>query len=280
MLQTVELHIAEPFRQRLTAAGLDRFEPLMHGEGLGVEVNRKPRQVVLRLDAAHGGFYLKRTWADPPPRVLRQMLHGFGPHVASLRELHMIRSLEAHGLPVMKAAAWGQRRTLGWPREGFLLVEAVPGRNVLELFAEGDDAARMHLAQAMGQLLGRLNHCGFFGALRLRDMIGPTSIHGDAPPPLVLIDRETHAPRPQRFSWEHAARCVARSYCKLRQMGHDLTPRQQAAFLDAYARAAAERQPPDQRMFIAAIGRHVRQLIASGAKYDQVRIHCDASERG
>ena len=161
----------------------------------------------------------------------------------------------------MRPVAWGERRCCGIGREGFLLVEHVEGRDVLEWFNTTDADGRRHIAALMGDLQGRAHAAGFFFALRLRDLIAPDDDQ------LVMIDREATRPTPHAFNPERCVDSLARCYCKNRSMADAPATEQEArAFLTAYVQVV---QAFSESELFDRVAAEVSRLTAPGAKYHQ-----------
>lgn len=143
--------------------------------------------------------------------TLKKLLRGKSPHSISYLELTAIDLLIQNNFAVTKPVAWGERRVLGIPVEGFLLVEEVPGVSVQTYWQQGDRQLRWRLMQDLGILLGKLNVAGFFAWVRLKDSICPAIPDNPQQPiPLVLIDRECSPTRLEPFSARACYYCLAR----------------------------------------------------------------------
>lgn len=273
------LHIADEFRADLSGAGLADFDRLMHsasvGEVIAVEPGREIRRLTIARRGGAGVFFLKRTWPDrrnaKRARWGTAMRRGSMPHEAAWREQEHVRALAAAGLPVMKAAAWGERRVLGVGRESFFLVEGVEGTDLSVVFAQAGAAERRRLLRAIGDLIGRLHVHGFFETVRLRDVFCTTMpVEQSQPAVLVLIDRDTYAPRARHPTPQRCAEEVARGYCKFVQQGHRLSAGELRVFIDGYRPSVERVWPGTRSVLLEAIARDVARLTAPGRKYHGV----------
>lgn len=271
-----QFHIEPAAGPALTAAGLADFDALNGGE-VGRLIKDKKGTQVRRLELPEGVFYLKRSRADPFVRTLHALLGGLirglirgrcrAPMVRCYREMLMARALAAAGIAVMRPVAWGQRRVLGVPRDGFMLTEEVRGEEFINLFNRLQGAQRRRAAAAMAQLLGRLHLCGFYPSIRLRDLI----VTDAAALSLTLIDCETSAPRPRGRRPCEPGRCLAalaRCYLKNQpQMQSPLSGLELLAALRAYHAVVRERWPVSRRDLWFQVRRTVERLSGPGGKY-------------
>ncbi len=261
------LVIADEFADPLAAAGLDRFDALMRGP-VGETIKRKPGREVRRVAVGERLFFLRRVDAEPVGMALRSWARLRRAESPCVREARLIEALRRQGIAVMRAAAWGERRVLGVPRESFLLAEGVAGRELDVVFRDADDQQRCEIAAALGTLLGRLNQLGYFQRLRLRDLIVTQN-----PPQLVLIDRETTRTDAQPVTMERCCDCLARCWCKLIQTGHHLQKTLlqktgQVRFLRAYADMMGWSKK-QRRQAVARVKHRVESLTRRGGKYER-----------
>ena len=272
MFKCTEFEIGKRFKDILGSASLNRFDRLMNAD-LGIVVRSKRGQEVRKIEIETGHvrklFYLKRCTSRASEAIAALWRSR---ELPCERELAMIRALQERDMPVMRPAAWGRRSVLGMSREGFLLVEAVDGQEVTDLFGRADRRLRLRLVRAMGNLLGQLNGLGFFQRIRLRDLICTEIPDPDrAPVQLVLIDREATRVRPQRFSTARCIDCLARCYCKLIQLRHRLDAREMSSFAGSYMAALEGRGSVRKRELINRTRRRVESLTAPGGKYQDLQ---------
>lgn len=237
---SIDLHIEEDIRSVFAERDLASYDALMTGDVgqlLGCDPGgRELRRITLGDEADGVRFYLKRLGREPLLRLLRMCLYGHRPRSGPLREWLLLDRLRAAGFATMAPVAWGERRLLGWPLEGFLLVREVPGRDVASCFDAFAPVQRRALIASVGRLIGRLHAQGFYHPVRLKDLILDEAGQGDADS-LVLIDRETSKPWPSRFSRQFCLTSLARTYRRTIRDGHVLGPGCLSAFLRAYAQA-------------------------------------------
>jgi tRNA A-37 threonylcarbamoyl transferase component Bud32 len=225
----IEPSLLEPARQH----GLEGFDAWMNSAP-GTVVSHGPGREVIRLHISGESFFLKRRRGESTVAMAGLLVHGHRPMCGALREARLLEQLEAGGFPVMKAAAYGERRVWGMPQEGFLLVRAVPGQLVADLYQKAEPAARFALMARVGQLAGKLHAAGFFEHLRLKDLIaGPDGT-------LTLIDRESRHPWAKRFTRRHALRAIARTVRRTLRDGLRFGPATARAFLNGYREGVAQ----------------------------------------
>jgi len=130
----VQIHIEPEYRELLARNGLSDFDTIMH-RPCGPAASRHKDRATVCISLSDGQelrrFYLKRVYHVPFRHILADVLRCRRPEPQPIREAQAIARLESCGLGVMRAAAWGQRREWGCPRQAFLLVEEVPGRRTL-----------------------------------------------------------------------------------------------------------------------------------------------------
>lgn len=205
--------------------GLDSFDALMrYGD-------EKIRRFVAQSGEA---FYVKRTGKEPLQVSMRVLLRGLRPRSAALRELLLLQKLRAAGFLAMDPVAWGERRVLGWPVVGFLVVREAAGREVAALFNNSDGWEKRKLMKSVGRLIGRLHSNGFFQPVRLKDLI--LTDEG-----LVLIDRETSKPWSSPFFQQQCRDSLIRALRRMTRDGHTIGAGSSCAFLQGYRRGIAER---------------------------------------
>ena len=168
---TTRVTIDPEFEPSLAAAGLTRFDAIMGASGGASTSRHKHRETLpieIRIDGSAKTFYLKRVFKVPRKHALLPLLSLKQPFTQPSREWENCRALEAAGIPVMKAAAWGERRWCGLPVQAFLLVAAAPMPDSLENWLvpgfprPGDLNAELRdqLLFELGRLVGKLVAAG------------------------------------------------------------------------------------------------------------------------
>lgn len=223
----VELHVVPEDRDSLRAEGLCSYESFMHSH-CGQPISDQSTRQVRRIQWPGGRAYLKRAWGEKKIKLLSTWLLGHRPESAPVREYLMLKRLREAGLPAARPVAWGQKRVLGVPVEGFLLTEAVEGQPFEQLLLNSEGEARLRWIEAMGSLLGRLHTTGFFHILRVKDLIATPEGR------LVMIDREVAHPWPRRFSPARCQQGLARCAAKYIRSGHRMTRAELLALTWAY----------------------------------------------
>ncbi|HBG28618.1 MAG: hypothetical protein A2Y10_12680 [Planctomycetes bacterium GWF2_41_51] len=183
--------VNEKYHQWLTQMGLMSFEQLMFND-IGCKIDNRVR----RIEGCGKVVYLKRQFNTSIYKSIEKYLQGQYPHSKGFNEYTHIRFLQQAQMPVMDPIATGERRKLGFPRCGFILVEEVKGVLLDKCLNElSIEAQKTALLQAFGRLLARLHQNGFYASLRFKDII-VTDVNESS---LVMIDRETRRIYPRYY---------------------------------------------------------------------------------
>lgn len=201
---------------------------------------------VLRLELPSANAplvcFLKRTLRQKARKNLRFLSRGKYPRTNSYREMQLVFNLRRHGIPTMRVIAGGEELWFGLPVRGFILVENVPGRVLHDLFLASDAAGRLELISTFAAFIGKLHTLGFFQSVRMKDLIcsdpaGRTS----SEIALTLIDRVAANPGRKPFWSRFCIQTLQRGLRRMTRDGILLTPAEQRAFAEAYARSLARR---------------------------------------
>ena len=96
-------------------------------------------------------------------RILRYFVMFEWPYSLTERERRGIEMLHEAGFQVAEVMAWGERKILGLPRQGVLLLLAMPGVSLPRfLQRELDEKARRRVIQTAEETLQALQDQGFF----------------------------------------------------------------------------------------------------------------------
>ncbi|NET59960.1 MAG: hypothetical protein F6K47_28580 [Symploca sp. SIO2E6] len=238
----LDFEIFPPFSQILESSSLDSFDLLMRsdiGELVSFEEGREVRRISIDCGNITERFYVKRNWDDfPSDWIFKKLARGKLLHNMAYNELIAIRLLESQNFPVMKPVAWGERRILGFPCEGFLLVKEVVGKDASEYWQSGDTQLRRRIMQDAGTMMARLHQAGIFDWVRLKDIICASNPQDDTNSPLnfVLIDRTCSRDRLESFSADRCYNCLAQSYGFLLKLTPAPTRREILEFTRSYLR--------------------------------------------
>ncbi len=199
---------------------------------------RELRRFKISLQGQTRTFYLKRLAREPFMKLAQMLLFGYLPRSGPMREQLLLSRLNRAGFATMKTVAYGERRRLGWPVAGFLLVEEVQGQDLAEYYQDCSPAMRVQLLSALGEFFGRLHGAGFFQPVRLKDIF----LRGTFGDPcsgyeFVLIDRETSKPGSSAFNWKRALDAVARTVRRTVRDGYILGRSEIRSFCRGYHRA-------------------------------------------
>ncbi|MEN6384138.1 MAG: lipopolysaccharide kinase InaA family protein [Phycisphaerales bacterium] len=211
--ENIKFIIKEEYHSWLEEMNLHTFEQLMFSE-VGSVVEKGDRNEILRIEGAGRTVYLKRRLICSVAKSIESYLFGTMAYSAPFREYLHICSLQKFQFPVMNCIAVGEKRKWGMPQYGFILVDEVKGTpldKVLNLTNMQDKDVR--LPRSYGTLLARLHRHGFYGSLRLKDIIVMDSDQSS----IVMIDREARYSHP-RCRWAIRARnSLNRSFRRIRR---------------------------------------------------------------
>lgn len=259
------LKIFPPFQEEFQAASLNSYNFLMRGmvgESISFEEESEVRKLSIKHEETTHNFYLKRNWKKLSlDWIIKKLLRGKTQHSIPLLELQAINLLREKNFPVMKPVAWGERRILTIPVEGFLLVEEVPGKSAESYWQLNNSQIRLRLMQDMGTLLGKLNVAGFFAWVRLKDII---CLHIPSDPqkpiPLTLIDRECSSDRLQKFTPQNCYQCLAECYGYLLKINPTPTRREIAVFIRFYLQQTQAYGLTSRKKLVSEVKRNLYKL--------------------
>ncbi len=231
--------------------GLADFGELMGADVGSLLSAEKGGREVRRLELDGETFYLKRRGQESP--MLSMILFGHRPRSGPLRELLMLHRLAGAGFLSMVPVAWGERRSFGLPKGGFIVVRGIVGEDVARLFDRSVGKDRLTVMREMGYLVGRLHAAGFFHPVRPKDLI--RSEEG-----MTLIDRETSKPWPKRwFTLTSCLRSLARAARRTLRDGHRIGAGSAGAFLRGYRDGLGARgENIKLRALASLVMKHVR----------------------
>lgn len=217
MITDTALDLPPALRAALAERGLHSFDDFM-GLNDSAAVSRRGKRPVrplqLGIDGQMRHFYLKQ-FRMTAAYLLTEIWKGRLPVLSgTAKERAVIRLLEQHDIPVMKVAAWGERRRLGLPTSGFLLVAAVPGEPFCDHYGGATMPMRRQLRRLHGSLIGTLHHHGIVTKVRPRDLILVAEGCHDFRQALVVIDRERGLIRPKTMPLQQRAAQLADVWCK------------------------------------------------------------------
>lgn len=259
------LTIFPPFEDILKDSSLDSYDFLMRGvigESISFEEGAEVRKFSVKNGEITHTFYLKRNWKQPPLNWIgKKILRGKTQHSVSYLELIAINLLREHNFPVMKPIAWGERRILTIPVEGFLLIEEVPGKSAESYWLLNDPQTRLRLMRDIGTLLGKLHVAGFFAWVRLKDIIcSDIPSDPEKPIPLTLIDRECSPDRLQKFTPKNCYKCLAECCGYLLQLNPTATRREIAIFIRSYLKQTQTMGLTSRKKLVSEVRKNLYEL--------------------
>ncbi|QNN22500.1 hypothetical protein HED60_09525 [Planctomycetales bacterium ZRK34] len=233
----------------------------------GEMVAQEPGRQVRKLQLGSGGrcVYFKCEREPHPFKQLRVLLRLGLPRTAAGREAMLARRLTAVGIPVAPVLAFGERRVMGVPVEGYIITEAIDGPDMTHALAEYDPMARRRVWQAAGRLIGRLHAQGFFQVVRTKDLIiSDRDGNGPRQPwrrgELVMIDREATGPWAKVFTRGRCLWSLARARGKHERSGLKLSTREMAEFLRGYRETIHPRWQVTTRELIEGMTPYLRRI--------------------
>lgn len=239
MIDQQNLKNFPPFEDILKDSYLNSYDFLMRGvigESISFENGAEVRKFSIKNGEVTHTFYLKRNWKKfPLDWIAKKILRGKTQHSVPYLELIAINLLREHNFPVMKPVAWGERRILTIPVEGFLLIQEVPGKSAESYWLLNESQIRLRLMRDIGTLLGKLHVAGFFAWVRLKDIIC-SDIPSDPQKliPLTLIDRECSPDRLKKFTPKNCYQSLAECCGYLLKLNPTATRREIAVFIRSY----------------------------------------------
>ncbi|WP_067583872.1 lipopolysaccharide kinase InaA family protein [Endozoicomonas ascidiicola] len=197
------------------------------GEVMEKELSRESRRIKQDGHVA----YLKRQFAVSKRLCLESNLMLQKAHTPAVNEDIYIKQLKSRDFLVMDVMAVGERRENGFPIEGFILVDEVPGFQLDRFLTDTDDeSVTQDLLTAYGQLIAKLHQQGFFAPLRVKDVI----IRNVERCELVMIDREIRNPYPRIRSKKRAQRSLRDGFRRTRREFKKFNDAMEAIVMSAY----------------------------------------------
>ena len=147
---------------------------------------------------------VKKTW-----RLLRQT-----PSARSSldKERKLVELFEQSTLPVMRVAAYGERRFLGLPIGSLLVVRDVKGEPFPATYKKSKPTEKRKLAFVMGAFISAVHSAQIDSIVRVHDLFCTSKDYTDFRHCLVAIDREHGSLRKRPLSTQARASQLARIY--------------------------------------------------------------------
>ena len=201
-----EFNVDEGVQAGAQTIGLQSYDDFIEFTGgeLVSRAEKSPvRKIMLESNGISSNYYLKQTaifryrtanqqtsTKKHISSMLRMLRRGRWPHCRSFLEYLSVVYYQRLNIPVMEPIAWGEKRFLGWPLNGFVLVKESVGESLSVAFSNATENSRRKLAYSYGSLLGCMHYNGVFDGARCRDVICKTDDSRDFRKSLVAIDRE------------------------------------------------------------------------------------------
>lgn len=276
MIDRENLKIFPLFAEVLKNTPLNSYNFFMRGI-IGESISFEEESEVRKLSIQHGetthNFYLKRSWKKfPIDWIIKKLIRGKTQHSIPYLELRAINLLHEKNFPVMKPVAWGERRILTIPVEGFLLIEEVPGKSAESHWQLNNYQTRLRLMRDIGTLFGKLNVAGFFAWVRLKDIIClniPSEI--EKPISLTLIDRECSSDTLQKFTLQNCYHFLAECYGYLLKINPAPTRREIAIFIRFYLKETQTYGLISRKELISEVKRHLYKLSQQPGPFNYLK---------
>lgn len=227
------LRLNPEYSSLLVENHLATFPALMAIDG-GTVYEQNDQRDVRRLEIKQQHFFLKRVTSEKISSALESYLGGKLAHSKPFKEMLHFKFLRAKGFAVAEVVAVGEKLRLGVPVEGFIMTREVPGRDLSEVYRTAGNGDRLHIMASFGALVGRLHNHGFFGSIRLKDIIcsgGP----GESMR-MTLIDREVRNPYPRTPSKTIILARLLLNARRQTQQGEVFSPEEWKVFTRYYCR--------------------------------------------
>jgi hypothetical protein len=232
---------------------------------------RPVRRVTLKIKGRAKHYYLKQAPHVRISKCINHLLQGRWPHVSAYREFKMLRFCRQQDIPVMRMVAWGEKRRLGWPLCGFLLVEEVFGDELPKRYLHAGQGERRQLMHAYGALIGFMHQRGVKSKVRVRDIICVTHRIVDFRDGFILIDRESGCPYKVRLSLAKRARKIEHMMWENIQIMGQLESIELEAFFKGYAQEA-HLQHTNLHQMVETTAARLRHRLLRKKRWDDITV--------
>jgi hypothetical protein len=197
-----EFHINNDLKEALADIGLSDYKQLVAFDG-GQIVSRPSKNPVRRIRLAVNGqcktYFLKQSPESPTIKKIIRSIFGLRmPHTTAFGEKLAVFYYIRLGIPVMEPVGWGEKRILGCPLSGFLLVEEIIGKNFETEFINATYRTRKRLAYGYGSLIGYMHKNDVYDIVRCEEVFCVSDDVANFRN-LVTIDRERGRKSKKRF---------------------------------------------------------------------------------
>ncbi len=207
----------------------------------GTFFEQEEQRDVRRLQLGQQFFFLKRVTREKLSSALESYLGGKLAHSKPYKEMQHFSFLREHGFDTAEVVAVGEKLHFGIPIEGFIMTREVPGRDLSTVYQAAGVEDRIDIIRRFGALVGRLHDHGFFGSIRLKDIICDGEPYDRMQ--MTLIDREVRNPRPRSASKAATLDRLLLNTRRQTQQGEVFSAEEWATFSRNYCRSLS---PPVQ----------------------------------
>ncbi len=227
------LRLNSDYRDLLSENSLTSFAEFMAIDG-GKVFEQDDQRDVRRLQLDEQLFFLKRVTREKTSSALESYLGGKLAHSKPYKEMQHFSFLRKRGFDVAEVVAVGEKLRFGIPQQGFIMTRQVPGSDLSAFYLTAGNDDRIDIMRRFGALVGRLHDHGFFGSIRLKDIICEGK-PGESMQ-MTLIDREVRNPWPHAASKEKVLDRLLVNTRRQTQQCEVFSPGEWAAFSEHYCR--------------------------------------------
>lgn len=259
----IRLQINNSYQDLLAANQLGSYSSLMHTEA-GTVIEQNEQRDVRRLILGEQCFYLKRVNCEKITSAFESYLAGKAAHSKPFKEMLHYGFLRDRGFDVAEVVAVGEQLKLGIPNAGFIMTKEVPGQDLSRVFQVADQETRLSIMRRFGALVGNLHNYGFFGSIRLKDII--CSGEPAEAMTMTLIDREVRNPYPRRTTKQKVLKRLLINVRRQTSQGEVFSPKEWKIFTKYYCRNLSQTVRIDKKSTRDEIGQILLKATRGGAE--------------
>lgn len=209
-----ELHIDNNMKAGLGEIGLSKYKQFIsyaEGELVSRPSKNPVRRIQLNINGEQKAYFLKQSpTTRAMKKLIRVILGGRWPHATAYGEMLAVRYYKKLGIPVMNPVCWGEKRMLGWPLSGFLLVEEINGKNFEIEYINSTSKNRKRLTYGYGSLIGYMHKNDVYDVVRCEEVICISDEVMDFRN-MITIDREYSRKRKKRFAESDSRKLIKKA---------------------------------------------------------------------
>lgn len=210
---SIKLHISSKWRELFQQNKLIQFEDFFKDNEIFVLVAEEKSTSVYKFSLAGSTFFLKRILPEHIKKVTRSLLKGKGFWNPVADEIRNTKHLEKSDLPLLKIAAWGIKKTMGFPCASFLISEEVDGEDFMELYDKSKPKIRQLMYKEYGRLMAQIHNQGLDTIIRPQDLFCKVS-PDEKKLKITLIDREEGSTKKKTYTEDIISKEIALTFYK------------------------------------------------------------------